>query len=546
MATTLVRIQHRRSTAATWTSTNEVLLAGEIGHESDTGKFKVGDGTTGWTALGYSTASTQGTVNVRDYGAKGDGTTDDSPAFTAALAALTAGGLLFVPAGRYRFASTVTIGKPVQIAGAIRTGANPVMGAQILDTTGAVTPFDVQSDHVTFRELGFSCSAAASAVAAGLAEGIRFTSGNYCAIERCRFAGWWIGVHVEAGYGWIWRDCYVVNQFKYGALIRNTTGVDAGDQLMEGFQFDADMTTHVPDAAIRYESGGGLKMVGNKITHHGIGLDLAVADGAATSVLTMTGNSLELQTVNCVRLGRAGTTGTYARIVIAGNQLSANAAAQGGISINDGISEVVITGNAMNGAGSITHYVANGGSAISIKDNQSYNGLIGIHVKAAAKDVSVRGNTATFIGTPVIDESSVSGTSPMNDIEMRNVRYVPFISIVTATYTNLWKVLVKDRDGGTITVRFPGRLESGIAGFATEYRRAVFRPAAGTGITVNTIGTDVTSPYVDVQFDTTINPGYVTIGLKVGAGASGVAGAGGISVRGFIDCVGGYDRIVPL
>ena len=48
------RIQLKRSTAASWTSNNPVLLSGEIGYETDTKKIKVGDGTTAWTSLAYS------------------------------------------------------------------------------------------------------------------------------------------------------------------------------------------------------------------------------------------------------------------------------------------------------------------------------------------------------------------------------------------------------------------------------------------------------------------------------------------------------------
>ena len=45
--------QQRRDTAANWTSENPTLLAGEWGYESDTGKWKVGDGSTAWTSLAY-------------------------------------------------------------------------------------------------------------------------------------------------------------------------------------------------------------------------------------------------------------------------------------------------------------------------------------------------------------------------------------------------------------------------------------------------------------------------------------------------------------
>ena len=48
------QIQTRRGTAATWTSTNPTLAAGEIGFETDTNKFKIGTGSTAWTALAYA------------------------------------------------------------------------------------------------------------------------------------------------------------------------------------------------------------------------------------------------------------------------------------------------------------------------------------------------------------------------------------------------------------------------------------------------------------------------------------------------------------
>lgn len=62
MATTVeYRFRLRRRTAASWTSLNEVLLDSEIGLESDTKKFKIGDGVTGWNSLPY--ASGLSTVN---------------------------------------------------------------------------------------------------------------------------------------------------------------------------------------------------------------------------------------------------------------------------------------------------------------------------------------------------------------------------------------------------------------------------------------------------------------------------------------------------
>ena len=48
------RIRFRRSTAAVWISVNPILTTGELGYETDTGKFKIGDNATAWTGLAYS------------------------------------------------------------------------------------------------------------------------------------------------------------------------------------------------------------------------------------------------------------------------------------------------------------------------------------------------------------------------------------------------------------------------------------------------------------------------------------------------------------
>jgi len=46
-------IQLRIDTSTNWTAADPTLLKGEVGLESNTGRFKVGDGVTAWTSLGY-------------------------------------------------------------------------------------------------------------------------------------------------------------------------------------------------------------------------------------------------------------------------------------------------------------------------------------------------------------------------------------------------------------------------------------------------------------------------------------------------------------
>jgi hypothetical protein len=49
------RMQQRRGTAEQWTSANPILAAGEIGFETDTGAFKIGNGSSAWSTLKYFT-----------------------------------------------------------------------------------------------------------------------------------------------------------------------------------------------------------------------------------------------------------------------------------------------------------------------------------------------------------------------------------------------------------------------------------------------------------------------------------------------------------
>lgn len=50
----------RRGTAVQWSTVNPILLAGEFAVETDTRKFKIGDGVTDWNTLLYATQGESG------------------------------------------------------------------------------------------------------------------------------------------------------------------------------------------------------------------------------------------------------------------------------------------------------------------------------------------------------------------------------------------------------------------------------------------------------------------------------------------------------
>ena len=61
------RIQFKRGLSSSWTSANPTLFVGECGFETDTGKLKVGDGTTAWNSLSYFFGDISG-ANLNDFG----------------------------------------------------------------------------------------------------------------------------------------------------------------------------------------------------------------------------------------------------------------------------------------------------------------------------------------------------------------------------------------------------------------------------------------------------------------------------------------------
>jgi hypothetical protein len=76
--TTFTRFKLRNGTAAEWTAANPTLLQGEIGVETDTRKYKIGDGSTAWAGLSYyidgvairgqCSKMTDGTIDITTQG----------------------------------------------------------------------------------------------------------------------------------------------------------------------------------------------------------------------------------------------------------------------------------------------------------------------------------------------------------------------------------------------------------------------------------------------------------------------------------------------
>ena len=123
------RILIRRDTAANWTANNPTLAAGEFGHETDTGKLKLGTGAIAWNSLGYQNNVTS--VNGSTGAVTGLAPTA-SPTFTGTVT-IPAGASIsgFAPLASPTFTGTVTLPNSTVTAAMIASDA--VTQAKIAD-----------------------------------------------------------------------------------------------------------------------------------------------------------------------------------------------------------------------------------------------------------------------------------------------------------------------------------------------------------------------------------------------------------------------------
>ena len=173
----MVRIQLRRDTAANWTSSNPTLRAGEVGIETDTLKFKIGNGTSTWTQItNYANVTPSSlTTSLASYIESGDLGQASGPA------QLSASGDLLVPensilmwnADTYDYTTTLTATEPT----ADRTITFKDGSGTVAFTTDVPSNTDSLSEGTTNKYFTDERAqdAAASALAAGTHTNITVT-----------------------------------------------------------------------------------------------------------------------------------------------------------------------------------------------------------------------------------------------------------------------------------------------------------------------------------------------------------------------------------
>ena len=142
--TTFTRFKLRNGTAAEWTAANPTLLQGEIGVETDTRKYKIGDGSTAWAGLSYyidgvairgqCSKMTDGTIDITTQG------TYVTTGLTATLDSSTAYGMVLGTDDAFGLRNTSGGTKLFRIYGSIDAtdGNNSTLGVKLAKNGTAI------------------------------------------------------------------------------------------------------------------------------------------------------------------------------------------------------------------------------------------------------------------------------------------------------------------------------------------------------------------------------------------------------------------------
>jgi hypothetical protein len=477
-------------------------------------------------------------VNVRDFGALGNANNDDSAAIQAAINSMTLGGVLYFPPGNYSMASTISIATPMVLQGA-GCGKDGAGTATVIAPRSGVSGFTVSSERVSFRDMFFLSNTTESAATLAQTWAIKWITGNLGLVADCRFTYYYQSVWFASCQLWTVRDCTFTQSSGYHLYIQDTGSPDGGDQNIRGNIFQSGTTTWAGLAQIRQESGGGVRCVGNKFFQGPIGYQVAIADGATTSILCMSSNSLEKHSYAAIQFTSGGPskTGFFGRVAITGNQITADLCSKGALVLENAggnaFTDVSFTDNVVHGV--------SGASGTVVVNADYVNGLT-VHdntIDTASAVLKVGGNSSQ-VSCLHNNLRSVSGLATYANDSVNNgngaypqvlEKTAGFFITSTATYTT--PTLVSMTAGGSVMLEVwvNGVVTGGTAGAVSGYfGRLITLSAVGATPAVATIGTDVVGavPF-DIEFVASANT--VTVGIRRNAGDGGTTITGGMTFK---------------
>ncbi|PDT71743.1 hypothetical protein CO683_00865 [Bradyrhizobium ottawaense] len=282
------------------------------------GTYKRGTGGGSFTdggGVSWVPIAVDDSINVKVFGAKGDGSTDDTAAIQAAITAYQGtGATIFLPRGAYKVSSPITITGTLRLVGESRSGAAITWTSTTLYVLNINTAQQVFIERITFN--GPASATAGNVITL---DGPAPVGNQFSYIRDCGFAQGYTHIATLSACDWTIENCTFSGYVAYGTYVSDTLNNDAGDSYIGGCTYSAYAANAV---AIEQVSSGGLKIANNKILggSYGYRLDLT-STGPSTVDLLMNGNSIENQITAAIVLSRPAGSVQFGSVVIDGNQI---------------------------------------------------------------------------------------------------------------------------------------------------------------------------------------------------------------------------------
>lgn len=363
-------------------------------------------------------------LSAKQFGAKGDGATNDTAFMQAAH---NTGKLIFYPAGTYRF-TTISF----SAGGIVGTGK----GTSVLQSTDATS-----ANLITFTGTGgdsavplfrdFKLEATATkAAGAGIAFIPSSSELSYPEISSILIFNVPRSLDFRAVSKFHVSNCDLINYTDTGIFVANTNDIDSGDSIISGCFINTGQVSG-NRFGIFQESSGGLRIIGNKILGGTAGYNLNYKANTQSGPLIITGNSIENVAGFAIFLGHTATfTGIFGGIVISGNEI---AVCDNGISTDTSgaFTLLTVTGNYIdlnNSTGKCLNIKADkfiilgntfqGGLEGLRVDVASTNGRIGKNLYSGNTTAIINNSTTTYIDTDVQNgiEASISHTTAFGNV----------------------------------------------------------------------------------------------------------------------------------
>lgn len=341
----------------------------------------------------------RGDLHTKKFGCIGDGTTDDTANFQAALnAAVSSGNRLFIDPGTYLISAPLSISSGLTMLGAGVHESVITLATGTMDGIAITAVDPVQLEN--FRVRGVPGSTAGSLINVSPPS----VDAAYATFRDLSLENGFTALNMGNAILWTVDRCVIDSPSAAGVFVQSVSLPDAGDSSITNCIFRLGSM----GSCIWQTSSGGLRIQNNKLLGGQHGYVLSLNAGAQTSNLIIVGNSFEQQVVDSITAINASGPNFY-NILITGNQFAVTPFP---INFNDptpgflnilSISGNVFRGNGAPGAVAIT---LGGANQFSVNGNAVAGaGSIGILIGPNSSSGKVSGNTIAGWATAIMNQS---------------------------------------------------------------------------------------------------------------------------------------------